>query len=112
MSFPVLLLCFCFLLRPKIENKQPDARNARQKTQLLTLLSMKNSIPTVASDTTCLTKTKNCVRGNKMMVGMVVKDKVGDLDKEIREIFSRMLRKEMTGMVKEVVGKRRYLDSL
>ena len=46
-----------------------------------------------------------------MMVGMVVKDKVGDLDKEIREIFSRMLRKEMTGMVKEV-GKRRYLDSL
>ena len=47
-----------------------------------------------------------------MMVGMVVKDKVGDLDEEIREIFSRMLRKEMTGMVKEVVGKRRYLDSL
>ena len=43
------------------------------------------------------------------MVGTVVKAKVGDLEEEIGEGFSRRLRKEMTGVVQEVVGKRRYL---
>ena len=37
-----------------------------------------------------------------------MKAKVGDIEEEIREIFLRMLRKEMTGVVQEVVGKRRY----
>ena len=43
------------------------------------------------------------------MVGTVVKAKVDELEEEIREGFSRRLRKEMTGVVQEVVGKRRYL---
>ena len=43
------------------------------------------------------------------MVGTVVKSKVCDLEEEIREGFLRGLRKEMTGVVQEVVGKRRYL---
>ena len=43
------------------------------------------------------------------MVGTDVKAKVGDLEEEIREGFSRRSRKEMTGVVQEVVGKRRYL---
>ena len=43
------------------------------------------------------------------MVGTVVKAKVGELEEEIREVFSRRLRKEMTVAVQEVVGKRRYL---
>ena len=34
--------------------------------------------------------------------------KVGDLEEEIREGFSRRLRKDMTGVVQAVVGKRRY----
>ena len=38
-------------------------------------------------------------RGNKIMMGTVVKAKVGDLEEEIREIFLRMLRKEMGGVV-------------
>ena len=45
------------------------------------------------------------------MVGTVVKAKIGELEEEIREGFSMMLRKEMTGMAQEVVGKRRYLLS-
>ena len=40
---------------------------------------------------------------------MVVKAKVGDLEEEIREVFLRRLRKYMTGVFQEVVGKRRYL---
>ena len=46
------------------------------------------------------------------MVGTVVKAKVGELEMEIRDGFSRRLRKEMTGMVQEVGGKRRYLVRL
>ena len=47
--------------------------------------------------------------GNNIMVGEFVKSKVGKLEEEIREVFLRRLRKEMTGVVHEVVGKRRYL---
>ena len=37
-----------------------------------------------------------------------MKAKLGDLEEDIRKVFLRRLRKEMTGMVQEVVGKRRY----
>ena len=43
------------------------------------------------------------------MVVTVVKAKVGELEEEIREGFLRRLRKKMTGVAQEVVGKRRYL---
>ena len=42
------------------------------------------------------------------MVGKVVKAKLGELEEEIRAGFLRRLREEMTGVVQEVVGKRRY----
>ena len=41
------------------------------------------------------------------MVGTVVKANVSDLEEETREDFLRRLRINMTGMVQEVVGKRR-----
>ena len=43
------------------------------------------------------------------MVGTVVKALVGELEEDIREGFSRRLRKEITGMVQVVLGNRRYL---
>ena len=43
------------------------------------------------------------------MVGVVVKSKVDDLEEDIRMGFLGRLRKEITGVVQEVVGKRRYL---
>ena len=43
------------------------------------------------------------------MVGTVVKAKVGELEEDIREGFSRRLSKDITGVVQEVVGKRSYL---
>ena len=46
------------------------------------------------------------------MVGTVVKAKVGDMEEEIREVFLRRLRKEITGVVQEVVENRRYLVRL
>ena len=42
------------------------------------------------------------------MVRGVVKAKEGDLKEEIREGFLRWLRKDITGVVQKVVGKRRY----
>ena len=42
------------------------------------------------------------------MVGTLVKAKVGDLEEKIREGFSRRLSEEITGLVQEVVGNRRY----
>ena len=42
------------------------------------------------------------------MVGAVVKSKVGEMEEDIREGFSRRLRKEITGVMQEVVGKRSY----
>ena len=42
------------------------------------------------------------------MLGVVVKSKVDDMEEEIREVFLRRLRNEMTCVVQEVVGKRIY----
>ena len=42
------------------------------------------------------------------MVGTVVKAKVGDLEEDIREGFLRRPMKDMSGLVQEVVGKRRH----
>ena len=53
-------------------------------------------------------QTKNHRKGNKIMVGTVVKVKVGEPEDETREEFLEMLRKEMIGVLQEVVGKRSY----
>ena len=46
------------------------------------------------------------------MVGKVVKSKVSDMEEDLREVFSRKLNKDMTCVVQEVVGKKRYLVRL
>ena len=46
------------------------------------------------------------------MVGTAVKTKVGKVEEEIREGFSTRLRKEMTGVVQEVIGERSYFVRL
>ena len=43
------------------------------------------------------------------MVGAVVKSKIGELEEEVREGFLRLLRKELTGVVQGVYGKKRFL---
>ena len=48
-------------------------------------------------------------RGNNILVGTVVKAKVGELEEEVREGFLRILRKELTGVVQVVSGKKRLL---
>ena len=54
---------------------------------------MKPSTPTDAVATACLPPYEEAWEGNKIMVGMVVKAKVGDMEEEIRERFSRRFSK-------------------
>ena len=48
-------------------------------------------------------------RGNKILVGTVVKAKIGELDEEVRAGSSRRMRKELTGVVQGVSGRKRFL---
>ena len=48
-------------------------------------------------------------RGNKIVVGTVVKAKIGELEEEVRVGSSRRTRKELTGVVQGVSGRRRFL---
>ena len=48
-------------------------------------------------------------RGNKILVGKVIKAKIGELEEEVRVGSLRGMRKELTGMVQGVSGRRRFL---
>ena len=45
------------------------------------------------------------------MAGSVVKAKLGELEEDIRKVFSSWLRNELTGVVVRMVGKKRHLVS-
>ena len=46
---------------------------------------------------------------DKILVGMVAKAKVGELEDEIREEFSLWMRKELAGAMKLIYGNRMFL---
>ena len=46
-------------------------------------------------------------RGNNIVLGTVVKAKIGDLEEEVRAGSSRRMRKDFTGVVQGVSGRRR-----
>ena len=48
-------------------------------------------------------------RGDKILVGMVVKSKLGELGEELREGFSSRLRKYLTAVVQGVSSKNSFL---
>ena len=48
-------------------------------------------------------------RGNKIVVGTVVKAKIGELEEEVRVGSSRRMRKEFNVVVQGVSGRRRFL---
>ena len=48
-------------------------------------------------------------QGKNIMVGTVVKANIGELEEEVREYNPRRTRKEFTGVVKGVSGRRKFL---
>ena len=70
-------------------------------------MTTSNSI--VSSQGPLPTERKLKGRGNKIVVGTVVKAKIGELEEEVRVCISRRMRKELTGVVQGVSGRRRFL---
>ena len=48
--------------------------------------------------------------GNKIMVGMVVKANIGELEAEAMKGFLRRIRKELTGVAQLISAKKRFLE--
>ena len=48
-------------------------------------------------------------RGNKIVVGTVVKEKIGELEEEVRARFPRKMKKELTILVQGISGKKMFL---
>ena len=48
-------------------------------------------------------------RGNKIVVGTVVKSKIGELEEDVRAVSSRSMSEELTGVVQVILGRRRLL---
>ena len=48
-------------------------------------------------------------RGNKIVLGTVIKSNVGELEEEVRAGSLRSMRKELTGVVQGVFGRGRFL---
>ena len=47
--------------------------------------------------------------GNKIVVGTVVKSKIDELEEEVRAGSPRRMKKESTGVMHDVSGRRRFL---
>ena len=70
---------------------------------------MTNSNSIVSSQGPLPTEQKLKGWGNKILVGTVLKAKIGELEEEVRADSSRRTRKELTGVVQGVSGRRRFL---
>ena len=74
-----------------------------------TQLTMNTSDYIVSSKAYLPTERKQKDRGNRIVVGMVIKSRIGELEEEARAGNSRRTNKELNGMVLGVSGRRRFL---
>ena len=51
-------------------------------------------------------------RGTKIVVGTAVKAKIGELEEEVRVGSARRMRKELTGVVKAILGEEEVLGEV
>ena len=70
---------------------------------------MTNSNSIVSSQGPLPTERKSKSRGKKIVVGTVVKEKIGELEEEVRVGSARRMRKEVTGVVQDISGERKLL---
>ena len=80
----------------KTPDKEPDNQQYSSLTPIYQFLLLTPPAPP---------QTKKRRRGDKIMVGKVVKAKVGDLEENIREVFSRRLMKESLVCYRRLFGK-------
>ena len=94
-----------------VKHTKTQSGNQTLKTLLQknTASTMTNSNSIVSSQGPLPTEQKSKGKGNKIVVGTVVKAKIGELEEEVRVGSSRRMRKELTGVVQGVLGRRRFL---
>ena len=101
--------CFLCFFSFFLKTHKKVTRCSRHSYQGYAQLTMTTSKSIVSSQDSLPTQQKSKGRGNKIVVGTVVKSKIGELEEEIRAGNSRRMRKELTGVVKGVSGRRRFL---
>ena len=100
----------CFLCCGNCVSKtdKKETRHSRRSYQQYTQLTMTISNSIFSYQASLPTERKLKVRGNKIVVGAVVRAKIGELEEEVRAGSSRRMRKELTGVVQGVSGMRRF----
>ena len=89
--------------------------NLKRRTKLTIMYrqnnerTMNTSNSIVSSQGPLPTERKLKGRGENIVVGTVVKAKIGKLEEELRVGSSRRVRKELTGVVQGISGRRRFL---
>ena len=99
-------LCFEIFL---LKTHKHETRRSRRSCQRYNQQPMTTSNSIVYSQVFLPTEIKLKVRGNKIVVGTVLKSKIAELEEEVRAGNSRRMRKELTGVVKGVSGRIRFL---
>ena len=102
---PVFLCFDIFLLKTHKET----TRRSRRSFQKYAKLTITTSNFIVSSRYSRPTQQKLRVGGNNIMVGVVVKSKIGYLEEEVRADSLRRMRKDLTGVVQGVSGSKRFL---
>ena len=105
-------LSFDFCVRKthkKATRRSRRSRRSKRSFRGYTKLAMTTSNYMVSSQAPIPTERKLEVRKNKIVEGAVVKDKIGELEEEVRAGNSRRIKKELTGVVQCVLGRRRFL---
>ena len=99
---------FVFLGFFKVENRKKATRRPERPTKNPVINANRREplYPNCCFFCHLTPQTKKHGRGDKTMVGTVVKVKVGELEKESRKGFANRLRNYMTGVVQEVVCNR------
>ena len=99
-------LCFDICVR---KTHKKATRRLRRSYRRYTQHTMPTSKSIVSSQAPLPTERKAKGRGDKIVEGAVVKAKIGELKEEVRADNSRNMRKDLTGLVQGVSGRRRFL---
>ena len=101
--------CFLYFDNCVRKTHKKATGHSRCSYRRYTELTIATSNSIVSYQASLPTERKLKVGGNKIVVGAVVKAKIGELEEEVRAGNSRRMRKELTGVVQGVSGRRRFL---
>ena len=108
--FPnIMQSCFLGFEFCLLKTHKKATRRLRRSTRRYDQLTTTTSNLTDSSQASLPTERKLRGRGGKIVVGRVVKAKISELEEEVRVGCSRSTRKEFTGVVQGISGKKGFL---